>query len=413
MQIFPSGAMNYNNPLGLKSKVGVSGSGTVSTPVGSSGTTIGANPISQTVGVSQPLGTSGFSINAGATGLGQDKNPIPGIGVGYNHNIGGGFSVGANAGVGYGNEGKPNLIDNIVPSAGVNAHYQNGDVGLGVGYGTSGLTPTLTFGRGTGANLGGSAGSMAGTFIGGPPGSLIGSAVGSTLGSLIDNFTGSRYAKNKIGREGVTNALQNQGFLDANGNATLSSGASWKFDPSGATKGPNGQFAWEFGDKAPGGNDAIVGAASALATTLMNGGNYHGNQQALTGYLVNLATSKGDPFANLQEIAKKEGLDWQTMRNRIQAMDGVDQHAKDVNHNGTDQLWQTGAYANGANPTAPQQTQTMQPKASLSSLVPQQIQQAPQSAPARTQPASIGQPFTLPSAQQPQALPQTISPWRK
>ena len=207
--------------------------------------------------------------------------------------------------------------------------------------------------KGTGgqALTGAASGAAMGSYFG-PVGAVVGGVIGGAAG-LASSMTASRYAPNKATREGLVDSLKNAKILDENGNVTLSSGASWKFDPTGETPGTGGgKFSWDFGDKAPGGNDTAVGASAALAHALMGGNGNYQDAEALTGWLTNLATSKGDALSNLREFASKSGISWKQMRDAIQAADDLDQPTKDAYHNATDQLWGTGAYANGQNPIA-------------------------------------------------------------
>lgn len=145
-------------------------------------------------------------------------------------------------------------------------------------------------------------------------------------------------------RDAVRDRLKEIGMIDDGYNLTNTDGTKFDIGKDGSIKNYNLDFNKDgIGD--------IVGLAQGLAA-FITGGDEKATSD-LTGYMVNAAMQSGDPRANLLKYAADAKIDHDTAYGGINALAGAEENPLDRDRadaylNGLDQLFGTGAYAEGS-----------------------------------------------------------------
>lgn len=135
-------------------------------------------------------------------------------------------------------------------------------------------------------------------------------------------------------------------FFDPNTtNLTLSSGATldWGKDGRSKLQSSDGTDRHYFDVDFSRPDSAELAAFADPFGRVLGRGSEKGKRDA-TGYLINTAQEKGDPYQNLHEEAEKLGLDYNSVRHLISEMDIPDEE-KNVHYNSLDDFFGVNAYA--------------------------------------------------------------------
>lgn len=168
-------------------------------------------------------------------------------------------------------------------------------------------------------------------------------------------------------RDAMRDYLREMQFLDENYNVTNPDGSTFNMGLDGGARLEGGHLEGKRHYYDVNLEDPSAVSMIPIADTLagiVTGGNKKLTSD-MTGYLVNAATSSGDPRANMVSYFERMGLDHATAYGQIHMMsqpqkdeDGnekpplLDKETADAYKNSLDQFFGVGAYANGAKPAA-------------------------------------------------------------